>query len=127
MTSTGSGALQQLEPAVPEEGSDLGVCFFPFSCSEERRGRYQVLQGLGKVYQWCLTLSAPMQCRDGSNAGGSQLGRGTSTVLLGLRLTMWLQALPFSAPPAPIYVQPLPSASFLEHVLYFGTASLISR
>lgn len=68
-----------------------------------------MLQGLGKVYQWCLTLlSAPMQCRDGSNAGGSQLGRGTSTVLLGLRLTMWLQALPFSAPPAPIYVQPLP-------------------
>lgn len=87
-----------------------------------------MLQGLGKVYRWCLTLlSAPMQCRDGSNAGGSQLGRGTSTVLLGLRLTLWLQASPSSAPPAPIYVQPLPSAPFLEHVLCFGTASFISR
>lgn len=87
-----------------------------------------MLQGLGKVYQWCLTLpSAPMQRRDGSNAGGSQLGRGTSTVLLELMLTVRLRALPFSAPPAPIYVQPLPSASFLENVLYFRTASLISR
>lgn len=48
MTSTGSGALQQLEPAVPEEGSDLGVCFFPVFLFRGKEGVLPSTSGAGK-------------------------------------------------------------------------------